>query len=317
MNHAQQIITIFGGSGFVGQHIVRALARAGYRLRLVERDIHSASALKTQGEVGQITVMHGDVTKPSSYVHALEGAYSVVNLVGILYQKGKQTFASIHTDAAENLAKAATNAGISRLLHMSALGVDKAVTSEYARTKLAGEKAVRAAFPTATIFRPSVIFGAEDNFYNQFACMSRILPFLPLIGGGETKFQPVYVGDVAQAFACALSDDNTQSHMYELGGADVLTFRQILDSIREMTYRTPYLLPIPSPLAKAGALFAEFLPVPPLTRDQVELLKYNNIVSDSADGFASLGITPHAVSSIVPQYLARFAKEHPKKESFS
>jgi uncharacterized protein YbjT (DUF2867 family) len=312
MNNTARIITVFGGSGFVGQYVVRELARAGYRLRLIERDIHNAAALKTQGEVGQIAVLHGDITKPDSYAHALQGAYGVVNLVGILFEKGSQTFDALHHHAAKTLAEHAAKAGVTRLLHMSALGVDKASTSAYARTKLAGEKAVFAAFPTATIIRPSVIFGAEDNFYNQFACMSRFLPFLPLIGGGKTRFQPVYVGDVAEAFAVALADDHTAGRTYELGGAEILTFKQILDSIRKITYRNPTLLPIPSGMAKVGGFFAEFLPRPLLTRDQVELLKYDNVVT--ADGFAELGITPKAPSDIVPTYLARFAKEHAPKE---
>ncbi len=316
MDHSQRIITIFGGSGFVGRYVVRALARQGYRLRLVERDIFAASLLKTQGEVGQISIVHGNITQPESYRLALKDAYAVINLVGILAEKGRNSFASIHSQAPGVLAKEAAQAGVRRFLQMSALGVDKASTSEYARTKLAGEQVVRNAFPAATIFRPSVIFGAEDHFYNQFACMSRLLPFLPLIGGGKTKFQPVYVGDVAEAFSHALSIDGTESHTYELGGPDILTFRQILDSIRTMTYRSPYLLPIPSALAKVGAFFAEWLPSPLLTRDQVELLRYDNVVTAGANNFVSLGIVPESVAAIVPGYLRRFAKEHPVQKAY-
>jgi NADH dehydrogenase len=310
MGNTARIITVFGGSGFVGQYVVRELARAGYRLRLVERDIHNAAALKTQGEVGQIAVLHADITKPDTYVHALQGSYGVVNLVGLLFEKGRQTFESLHHQAAKTLAEHAVHAGVTRLLHMSALGVDKASTSAYASTKLAGEQAVQAAFPSATIFRPSVIFGAEDNFYNQFACMSRFLPFLPLIGGGKTRFQPVYVGDVADAFAAALADAHTAGHTYELGGAETLSFKGILQSICTMTHCEPTLLPIPSCMAKISGFFAEFLPRPLLTRDQVELLKYDNVVNPESLGFAALSITPKAPSDIVPAYLARFAKEH-------
>jgi uncharacterized protein YbjT (DUF2867 family) len=311
MDNTQQVITIFGGSGFVGQYIVRDLARAGYRLRLVERDVVAAASLKTQGEVGQISVTHGDITKPESYVAALEGAYAVINLVGILFERGQQTFAALHAAAPEKLSQIAVKAGVKHFLHMSALGVDKATTSRYAATKLAGENVVRAAFPQATIFRPSVIFGAEDNFYNQFACMSRFSPFLPLIGGGKTKFQPVYVADVAQAFLTALQHPESAGRTYELGGAVELTFQQILASIKEMTNRSPYLLTIPTCIAKLGATFTQLLPTPLLTKDQVELLKYDNVVSASAYGFKDLGITPKHPDDIVPTYLSRFVKERP------
>lgn len=309
MDTTSRIITIFGATGFVGQYIVRELARAGYRLRIITRDTQHAAPLKTQGEVGQIAIAHGDITDPESYRAELDGAYAVINLVGILAESGRQTFPAIHAQAPEKLAQCASEAGVERMLHMSALGVDKAKTSKYAKTKLMGEKAVKAAFPEATIFRPSVIFGPEDHFYNQFASMSRFSPMLPLIGGGHTKFQPVYVGDVADAFLTALKRSDTSSHIYELGGPEVMSFRQVLDSIRRYTNRKPCLVRIPSAMASLGATFTQLLPRPPLTRDQVELLKYDNVVSDQSKGFAELGIHPKHPDDIVPDYLARFARE--------
>lgn len=311
MTKSQEIITIFGGAGFVGQYIVKDAARQGYRLRIIVRDIEAAAHLKTQGDVGQISLIPGDITKPESYETALEGAHIVINLVGILFEKGKQNFSAIHSQAAEKLAQNASKAGVTRFLHMSALGVDKAKTSKYAKTKLAGEKAVLAAFPDATIFCPSVIFGEEDNFYNQFAQMAVFSPALPLIGGGKAKFQPVYVCDVAKAFIAALDDDASCGTTYELGGADIVSFKEVLASINSMTHRNRHLLNIPSCFAGVGAFFAEFLPTPPLTRDQVELLKYDNVVSKEAPNFKTLGIEPASISSIVPDYLQCFAKEIP------
>ncbi len=307
-------ITLFGGTGFVGRYVVREAADQGYRIRVITRDTAGAAFLKTQGEVGQISVIYGDINKPESYKDSLNGADIVINLVGILFEKGKKRFADIHARAPEKLAQQAQKLGIARYLHMSALGVDKAKTSKYAKTKLSGEKAVQAAFPDVTIFRPSVIFGAEDNFYNQFACMSRFSPALPLIGGGETAFQPVYVGDVAKAFIAALQTPKSKGKIYELGGAETLTFREILRSIGTMTHRDPILLPIPSALAQFGATFAQLLPTPPLTRDQVELLKYDNVVSGTLPELQALGITPSRIEDIVPHYLERYQREHPDSQ---
>ncbi len=309
MTKSDKIITIFGGAGFVGQYIIKDATRKGYRIRAVVRDVEAAAHLKTQGDVGQVSVVYGDIKNPESYQHTLEGAYAVINLVGLLFEKGKQNFSNIHAQAAEKIAQHAAKSGVKRLLHMSALGIDKATTAKYAKTKLQGEKAVLGAFPDATIFRPSVIFGAEDNFYNQFAQMSVLSPVLPVIGGGKTKFQPVYVADIAKAYIATLDDDSTKGKIYELGGNDIMSFKEILGSVNKMTHRDRMLVTIPSCMAHIGAFFAEFLPTPPLTRDQIELLKFDNVVSDNALTFADLGITPTSISEIVPDYLKCYAQK--------
>jgi NADH dehydrogenase len=305
------IITIFGGTGFVGRHVVQEAARAGYRVQVITRDTIAAEFLKTQGDVGQIAIIYGDIRDPESYRAAVARSNIVINLVGILYEKGKQTFATLHAKAPETLAQMAIQSGVERFLHMSALGVDKATNSKYAKTKLLGEKAVLAAFPDATIFRPSVIFGAEDNFYNQFAKMACFSPFLPLIGGGNTKFQPTYVGDVAKALIHALSRPESKGAIYSLGGGKVLSFEAILRSVGTYTHRTPWLLPLPSCAASMMGLVAERLPHPFITRDQVRLLAYDNVVDETEQGYAALGIIPHSPEDIVPEYLVRFARMIP------
>ncbi len=309
MSAENKIVTIFGGAGFVGQYVVKHIARAGYRVRAIVRDVPGAAYLKTQGDVGQIALVYGDITKPETYKNALKDSYAVINLVGILFEKGKQTFDNIHTQAPKELAQHAKEAGVTRFLHMSALGVEQATTAKYAKSKTAGEHAVLEYFPDATIFKPSVIFGAEDNFYNQFAKMGVFSPALPLIGGGNTKFQPVYVDDVAKAYAKALENPQTKGKTYELGGVDVMSFKEILQTINQMTNRERMLVKVPSCMASAGAFFAEFLPTPPLTRDQVEMLKYDNVVSDDALTFKDLGIEPTDADLVVPAYLDRYAEE--------
>ena len=309
MSAENKIVTIFGAAGFVGQYVVKHVARAGYRVRAIVRDVPGAAHLKTQGDVGQIALIYGDITKPDTYKEVIKDSYAVINLVGILFEKSAQTFDAIHAQAPKELAQQAKEAGVSRLLHMSALGVDKASTSHYAKSKIAGEHAVQQYFPDAVIFRPSVIFGAEDNFYNQFAKMGVFSPVLPLIGGGDTKFQPVYVDDVAKAFAYALEQEHTKGNIYELGGVDVMSFKEILQTINQMTNRERALLKVPSCMARIGAFFAELLPTPPLTRDQVELLKYDNIVSEDALTFEDLNIEPTDADLVVPAYLDRYAQD--------
>jgi uncharacterized protein YbjT (DUF2867 family) len=309
MSSQNKIITVFGGAGFVGQYVIKHLARAGFRVRAIVRDVPAAAHLKTQGDVGQIALIYGDITKPETYASALKDAYGVINLVGILFEKGTQRFDTLHHTAPATLAEKAKKAGATRFLHMSSLGVEHATTARYAASKSAGEEAVLKAFPEATIFKPSVIFGAEDNFYNQFAKMGVFSPALPLIAGGDTLFQPVYVDDVACAFAHALQREDSIGKRYELGGVDVMSFKQILQTINFMTNRNRMFVTVPRCVAHVGAFFAEFLPTPPLTRDQVEMLKYDNIVQEDALTLKDLGIEPTDADLVVPAYLDRYAKE--------
>jgi NADH dehydrogenase len=311
----QQVITVIGGTGFLGRYIVKLLAGAGYTVRVISRNPNAALHLKTAGDVGQVVLVSGNLGKPESLADKLKGSHAVINLVGILYESGSQRFSGLHTKGPETLAKLAKQAGVKRFIQISSLGIDKAVASRYAQSKLQGEKSLQAIFPEATILRPSVVFGPEDNFFNQFACMASLAPALPLIGGGKTRFQPVYVGDVARAVLACLRQDSTQGHTYELAGPQVYTFRQILQYIMNTIGKRRFLLPLPFPVASAMGAVAQWLPKPPLTLDQVRLLKYDNVASANALGFAQLGISPTAVEVIVPQYLLRFNKQAASAES--
>ncbi len=248
----------------------------------------------------------GNLARPASILPHLEGAHAVVNLVGVLYEGGSQRFSALHAQGPEKLAKAAKSAGCEAFIQISALGADKAGASHYARSKILGEKAVRGAFHEATILRPGIVFGPEDNFFNQFARMAAMAPALPLIGGGHTQFQPVYVGDVARAIAQCVSNPATHGKTYELAGPEIFTFRQILEYILAQTGRKSRLVPLPFGMASTLGAVAEFLPRPMLTRDQVRLLKHPNILSDGAHTLSELGITPTPVDAIVPGYLARY-----------
>ncbi len=306
---SQQVVTIVGGTGFVGRYVVKRLAAAGYTIRVISRHPDAALHLKTAGSVGQIVLEGGDLANPDSLIGKLDYSYAVINLAGILFESGRQRFDRLHAHGTEKLAQMAKAAGAERFVHVSALGVDQAAGSHYARSKMLGEKAVLAAFPEASILRPSVIFGPEDQFFNQFAAMACLAPALPLIGGGHTKFQPVYVGDVAKAVAACLMRPETQGQIYELGGPHIYSFHEILEYILRTIGRKRVLLPIPFPLAMFKAFFLELMPRPLLTRDQVKLLKHDNVVSPDALTFADLGIAPTAVEIVVPEYLARFSKK--------
>jgi uncharacterized protein YbjT (DUF2867 family) len=304
------LVTIYGGSGFLGRHIVGTIARTGARMRVAVRRPHLAGHLQPLGGVGQIVRVQANVRFPDSLVTAAEDADAVINLVGILFPTGKQTFESVQDEGAHNVAEAAKAAGARTLVHVSAIGADKDSPSVYARTKAAGEAAVRQAFSEAVIFRPSIVFGPEDDFFNRFAALARISPVLPLIGGGHTKFQPVFVGDVAQAVVAALEGKASADAPYELGGPEILTMKDVMQRVLDYTMRTRPLVPLPFWLAKLQAFFLQLLPKPPLTVDQVRLLEKDNVVSDAAikarrtlEGF---GIEPVAVASIVPDYLEQF-----------
>jgi uncharacterized protein YbjT (DUF2867 family) len=306
---APKIVTIIGGTGFVGRYVVRLLAKSGYRLRVIARNPDAALPLKTAGDVGQIVLMSGNLAKPETLAGKLEDSFAVINLVGILFERGRQSFTHLHAQGAEKLAQMARTAGVKRFIHMSSLGVDKTSGSQYARSKMLGEKAIAAAFPQSTILRPSVIFGPEDNFFNQFAQMASLAPLLPLIGGGQTRFQPVYVGDIAAAVEAALVRDDVQGQMYELGGPQVYTLKEIFEYVLTTTGKHRKLLSVPFGIASAMGAMSELLPRPPLTRDQVKLLKHDNVVSPGAKTFAQLGISPTTIDIVVPDYLARFHRK--------
>jgi NADH dehydrogenase len=304
------LVTVFGGSGFVGRHVVRALAKQHYRVRVAVRRPELAGYLQPLGRVGQIHAVQANVRHAGSVATAVRDADVVVNLVGILYQQGRQRFDAVQREGAETVARAAALHG-ARLVHMSAIGADANSGSLYARSKAAGEQAALAAVPGATIIRPSIVFGPEDDFFNKFASLARFMPALPLIGGGKTRFQPVFAGDVAAAVAAAVAGETRPGATYELGGTEVLSFRELMRFVLATIDRRRLLLPIPFGLAKLQATLLQLLPGPPLlTRDQVELLKRDSVVSDAAKDegrtLAGLGIEPTSMQAIVPSYLWRF-----------
>lgn len=316
-----RIVTVFGGSGFLGRHLVRALARDGWRVRVATRRPDLAFHLQPLGRVGQIHAVQANLRYPDSLAAALRGAEAAVNLVGILAPWGKQTFDSVQSEGAGAVARAAQAVGIANFLHVSAIGADADSASAYARSKAVGEAAVLAALPSAKILRPSVVFGPEDQFFNRFAAMARMMPALPLIGGGATRLQPVYVGDVAEAGSRLLRGAGVSGATYELGGPSVKTLREIMEFVLATIHRKRILAPLPFGIAGAIGDVSETLNrlllgmIPPeftVTRDQVELLRHDNVVSDKAmaEGrtLAGLGLTPESVEAVVPSYLYRYRK---------
>ena len=306
-----RLVTIYGGSGFVGRHAVRAFAQRGWRIRVAVRRPELAFHLQPLGRVGQIHAVQANLRYPDSVARALEGAEVAVNLVGILYERGRQSFEAVQAAGAGAVAKAAAAAG-TRLVHVSAIGADARSASGYARSKAAGEKAVSSAIREAVILRPSVVFGQEDDFFNRFAELARWLPALPLIGDGKTRFQPVFVGDVAAAIVAAAEERARAASIYELGGPEVKTFRELLELMLRVIGRGRLLVPLPFALARLQAFFLEFLPKPPLTRDQVRLLERDNVVSPKAERegrtLKGLGFAPTSLEAILPSYLWRFRK---------
>jgi len=298
--------TIFGGGGFIGRHLVRRLARADAVVRVPTRHAARVKVLRTAGFVGQIVPEMIDVFDDAELAAAIQGADVVVNLIGILHQTRRDSFVKVHEELPGRIARVAAAAGVPRLVHVSALGAAADSPSAYARCKAAGETAVLANFPNATILRPSIVFGPEDDFFNRFAAMSLVSPVLPLIGGGSTRFQPIYVGDVADAIMAAIERSDAQGRTYELGGPSVLTFRELMEKMMALTGRRRLLAPIPWGVAKLMASVAQWLPNPPLTPDQVELLRRDNVVSGAAPGLAELGIRATAPDVILPTYLDRF-----------
>ncbi|MCA3417014.1 MAG: complex I NDUFA9 subunit family protein [Roseomonas sp.] len=299
------LVTVFGGGGFIGRHIVQRLAAAGYSIRIAGRDTERAARLCTMGGVGQITPVAASITDEASSARAVAGADIVINLVGILFESRVGDFQRIQAEGAGRVARLAAAAGARQFLHLSAIGADAGSPSLYAQTKAAGEAAVLAAFPGAIILRPSVVFGPDDQFFNRFAGLAAMLPFMPVVAG-DTRFQPVYVGDVADAAMAALADPSAAGKVFELGGPRVMSMRQVLRYILDVTGRRRPMIALPEGFVRLQARLGELLPTPPLTRDQLILLGKDNVVSPNASGFQALGIEPKAVEAIVPAYLARF-----------
>src|SRR5271155_5049880 len=301
------LVAVFGGSGFLGRYTVRALAKAGYRVRVGVRRPNLGNYLVPMGQVGQIQVVKANIANADHVASVVSGADAVINLVGIMRQSGRQRFQRLHRDAPEALAKAAMNAGAQTFVHVSSLGVSQNSPSLYARTKAEGELRVREAFPAAAIFRPPLMFGPEDHFFNRFAGMARMWRAVPLIGGGQTKFQPVYVGDVAAAIEKSVVDPAAaRGRTYELGGPSVYAFKDMMELMLHETYRKAALVPIPFGLASFGASLANLTPWPPITPDQVKLLKSDNVMTKGALGLHDLAIEPDSVEAILPTYIWRF-----------
>lgn len=318
---AQQLVTVFGGSGFVGRHVVRALVKRGYRVRVAVRRPDLANFLQPLGTVGQIHAVQANLRYPASVAAAVKGATSVVNLVGIMQEQGRQSFPAVQANGAGAVAQACAAAGITRLVHVSALGAAAESASTYARSKAQGEAALFASVPGAVVLRPSVMFGPEDSFFNRFASLVRMLPVMPLVGNGATKFQPAFVGDVAEIVARAVDGAVPGGRVYELGGPEVQSLRQIVEEICRVTGRKRLLAPLPFPLARimgsilqvADTLTLGLIPDElVLTRDQVTLLESDNVVSPAAKAegrdFAGLGLAPTSSEAIVSSYLWRFRK---------
>jgi uncharacterized protein YbjT (DUF2867 family) len=305
------LVTVYGGSGFLGRHVVRALAKRHYRIRVAVRRPELAGYLQPLGRVGQIHAVQANLRHAPSVEAAARDAQVLVNLVGILFERGRQRFDAVHTYGAEQVALAA-NAHGARMLHVSAIGADEHSPSAYARSKGNAEKLVLAAQPSTTIMRPSILFGPEDDFFNRFAALARFSPALPLIGGGHTRFQPAFVGDVATAIADAVDGKTLPGTVYELGGPDVRTFKELMQFVLTTIERKRLLVPVPFFMARMQATLLQYLPKPLLTPDQVELLRVNNVVSQSAKAeertLQGLSIEPEPIEAIVPSYLWRFRK---------
>lgn len=318
MQTYDRLVTVFGGSGFVGRHVVRALAKRGFRIRVAVRRPDLAGHLQPLGAVGQIHAVQANLRYPDSVRQAVMGSEIVINCVGILFETGRQKFDSVQARGAATVAKAAAEAG-ARLIHLSAIGADADSPALYARTKAAGEAAVLNEVPDAVILRPSIVFGPEDDFFNRFAGMAQMSPVLPLVGGGETRFQPVFVGDVAQAVMAAVDGQTKPGAVYELGGPAVKSFRDLLEFVLATIQRKRLLVSLPFGLARLQAKILQLLPKPMLTEDQVELLRADNVVSEAAKAegrtLEGLGIQPQSVEAVVPTYLWRFRRQGQFTES--
>ena len=327
---AKRIVTIFGGSGFIGRNLVRSLTANGDIVRIAVRDPEKALFLKTSGEVGQVAIWATDIRSPEQVLSAVNGADLVINAVGILYESGKSTFQAIHKEGAATIAQAAKQAGVKQLVHISALGASTDSQSAYARSKAEGEATVLEAFPQAIIFRPSVVFGADDDFFNKFAALAKLSPVLPVVGSptipqislfkddspieinlygdGGPCFQPVYVGDVVNAIMSALMDSSSEGEVYELGGPTVYSFKELMELVNEQTDQHCLLIPVAYWQLAIEAWFLEKLPKPIITRDHITMMKQDNVLSGEKEGLEAFGIQPTQAEAILPSYLHRFKR---------
>ncbi|MGQ0742633.1 MAG: complex I NDUFA9 subunit family protein [Alphaproteobacteria bacterium] len=303
-----RLVTVFGGSGFLGRNLVRELAKDRWRIRVAVRRPNSADFLRPSGRVGQIQIVRCNVRSDDDVRAALAHADATVNLVGILAQSGKQRFMALHAEAAGRIARRCSELGVAHFVHISALGVSEDAASRYMQSKWEGESSVRMANPAAVIVRPSLMFGPDDNFFNRFAWLARLTPVLPLFGGGRTRFQPVFVGDVAQAIVRILDDPNTAGKIFEFGGPEVLTFKEIMQYVLTETKRKRLLVPLPFFIGRLQGAVLQFLPMKLLTLDQIRMLETDTVESGNHPGLKELGITPTAMEAIVPAYLWRFRK---------
>ena len=301
-------VTVLGASGFIGRYVVKRLAAEGVVICACSRHARDAGFLRPMGDVGQVATFDVDIGNERALAAVIAGSDAVINAVGIIAERGKQNFESVHHQGPARLAKLAKEAGVRHFVHISSIAADPSAPPAYARTKAAGEEAVRAAFPDAVILRPALVFGPEDSFFNRFAAMARFMPALPLIGDGHTKFQPVFVGDVAAAVIAALKQADAAGKTYEIAGPVVFDLKQLFAILLNVIGRRRLLLPIPLGLASFEAFFLEFLPRPPLTRDQVRMLKRDAVARPGAPGLSKLGITPQALELVLPSYLDRYRR---------
>jgi uncharacterized protein YbjT (DUF2867 family) len=301
-------VAVIGASGFIGRYVIKRLAARGDVIAAVMRDVEAGQFLQPMGDVGQIARIRASIADEKQLTAALAGSEAVVNLAGILYEQGEQRFAAVHHEGARRVGRVAAALGVRRIVHISALGAAAGSPSAYSQSKAAGEAAIADAFPAVTILRPSVVFGPEDDFFSRFGAMAQLLPALPLIGGGKTRFQPVYVGDVAAAVVAALDDPTTAGRIYELGGPQVYSFRELMQIVLKETRRKRPLISVPWGIADLQAAVLELLPVPLLTRDQVRLLRSDTIVSPGALTLRDLGIQPTTIEAILPTYMDRYRR---------
>jgi NADH dehydrogenase len=312
MTAAPGLVTVFGASGFLGRYVIRELTARGWRVRAAVRNPHTAHELKVIGDVGQVQLMQANLRFPKSVARAVEGSDAVINLVSILFESGRQTFEALNVSGADSIGEACAASGVANVAHVSAIGADATSESDYARTKREGEITLQAHIPTADIFRPSIIFGPEDEFFNRFAGLAAMTPALPLIGGGKTKLQPVFVEDVASAIAIAVTH-GTKGETFELGGPQIYSFKALMEFILETIGKKRFLAPVPwfaSNIMGFGGELTGALPFvkPFLTRDQVQNLRVDNVASEGSIGFEAFNIQPSTIEAVVPSYLAKYRK---------
>ena len=306
MQNNQKIIAIFGGGGFIGKHLMRQLTKLDYRIKVATQNPYLKGYLKPLGDPGQIELIKTNIFNPEDVKHVLKNCDLAINLVGILYETRKQKFSQIHVEFPRLLSNLCNEIRVKNLVHISALGVREGHVSKYMQSKLEGEKNIQNFFKSSVILRPSLVFGPEDKFFNTFASIAQFSPALPLIGGGKVKFSPIYVGDVAQAIVKALKLNNSEPKIYELGGPENYSFKELMKILLEEIKKKRFLIPIPFSVARLQSYFLQMMPNPLLTSDQVDMLKYNNIVSGEYPTLEDLGIRGKTIQSILPKYIYRF-----------